>query len=314
MHVVKEVTIIPDFSRELYWWRRLQKGNILAFKALINGYSQLLFSFGSKHVPDAELVKNCVQELFLDIWDGRESLTATAGIKTYLFGLLRRKIQRSLIARQGALQSLADPAHFSVEFTLEAGLTEDEPARTVVDTLRQLIEQLSQRQQEVVYLKYFQELNCDQIAEVASLSSPAVSELLQTAIRQVKSQWKVVFSAQPTPPNIEKLLWNESFRKWVLKPTSESDAFWHCWRISNPERVADLKLARTVVSALQVRDRQMPTSEQQVLVTQTLAQIKVPVQRTYSFFFRWQPANWSVFTELLVSLAKRSRKNKASLS
>ncbi|RAJ96009.1 RNA polymerase sigma factor (sigma-70 family) [Larkinella arboricola] len=313
---MKQVTLNSALSRELHWWHQLRKSNIVAFKGLVSDYSPLLFSFGTQYTTDADLVKNCIQKLFLEVWDNRDSLTAPAGMKAWLFGSLRQRILHSPKIRQGALESATNPAHFFIEFTLDTGLTQDKTTRGVADTLKRLIEQLPQCQQEVVYLKFFQELNSDQIAHVTSHSAQTVSDLLQTAIRQLKLQWKVVFSSHPTPPNIEKLLWNESFRKWVSKPSQESDAFWHCWRISNPERVADLKLARTVVSALQVRHRQMPEFEQQLLVTQTLAQINVPAQPAPSLlsFFRWQPVSWPSFPVLLASLSKRFRKNKTSLS
>ncbi|GAB3934848.1 hypothetical protein [Larkinella terrae] len=102
--------------------------------------------------------------------------------------------------------------------------------------------------------------------------------------------------------NIEKLIWNESFRKWVLQPTPESDAFWYIWQVSNPDRVEDLKLARTVVAALRVQDQQLPEPELQHLISQTIARAKFenpsPVART----FHWQSLVWVTLLLLLFVL------------
>jgi transmembrane sensor len=106
--------------------------------------------------------------------------------------------------------------------------------------------------------------------------------------------------------NIEKLIWNESFRKWVLKPTSESDAFWYIWQLSNPDRAEDLKLARTVVAALQVRDRQLPESELQQLISQTVIRAKTETsdQSAKPFFrsFWWRLLIWMVLALLVFGL------------
>ena len=107
--------------------------------------------------------------------------------------------------------------------------------------------------------------------------------------------------------NIEKLIWNEAFRKWVLQPTPESDAFWYIWQVSNPDRVSDLKLARTVVAALQVQDAPLPETELQQLISQTLTLAKNapntrrsnPVLR----WFRWQPLGWAALTLLVSGLS-----------
>ncbi|RRB00756.1 hypothetical protein [Larkinella rosea] len=102
--------------------------------------------------------------------------------------------------------------------------------------------------------------------------------------------------------NIEKLIWNESFRKWVLHPTPESDAFWYIWQVSNPDRIDDLKLARTVVAAVQVRDPQLPEFELQELIAQTVSRVQPENPATDARSFRWQPLGWVALVLLLTVL------------
>lgn len=303
VHTVERVKQQPIFPREFEWWARFKKGNLVAFKTLLDWYGPLLFSFGTHYTDDTELVTNGIRETFLELWQNREVLSPTDGMKIRLMQSLYHRIYRTPNDRE--------TARFSIEFRLEESLAPD-GATEVIGQLKALLHQLTRPEQEVVYLKFFQELSCDEIAEVTNCSVQTVADRLQTAIRYVRTQWKVVFSSQS--PNIERLLWNESFRKWVLKPTPESDSFWHCWRMSNPERLADLKLARTVVLALQVHDRQLSEFELHYLITQTLS--KVPAQPANGFFsvLRWQPVSWPAFTVLYAMLSKRFRKNKASLS
>lgn len=104
----------------------------------------------------------------------------------------------------------------------------------------------------------------------------------------------------PYSQNIEKLIWNESFRKWVLQPTPESDAFWYIWQVSNPDRVEDLKLARTVVAALQVRDPHLPEFELQDLIAQTVARAQLDAPTPVVRSFPWQSLGWAALV-LLVS-------------
>ncbi|GAB3334696.1 FecR family protein [Larkinella ripae] len=106
--------------------------------------------------------------------------------------------------------------------------------------------------------------------------------------------------------NIEKLIWNESFRNWVMHPTPESDAFWYIWQVSNPDRVADLRLARTVVASLQVRDRALSDPDLHQFVTRTLnrAEIEKPVELALPVArpLRWQPLGWAALILLVAGL------------
>ncbi len=53
-------------------------------------------------------------------------------------------------------------------------------------------------------------------------------------------------------PDITELVWNESFRKWVLEPTPELDAYWNEYLHYSPQIAPVLAQAREIVLALQV--------------------------------------------------------------
>ncbi|GAB3892957.1 sigma-70 family RNA polymerase sigma factor [Larkinella knui] len=185
----------PVFSEKSEVWQQFKKGNFLALQALMEQYGRFLFSYGSKYSDDADFIKDCIQDLFLEMWQKRAELNDNVVIKAYLLACLRRQIQRAIDIRRmkpGHLTTNAD--HFSVEFSVNPNLVEDETARQVVGNVQRLIEQLPKRQQEVVYLKFFQELDRDHIAVVMRTAPQSVSNLLQEAIRYFRCQWKAGFS------------------------------------------------------------------------------------------------------------------------
>jgi RNA polymerase sigma factor (sigma-70 family) len=49
-----------------------------------------------------------------------------------------------------------------------------------------MLNQLSKRQQEVLFLRYFEELNCDQIAAVMNIGKQAVYNLIHHALEELK--------------------------------------------------------------------------------------------------------------------------------
>jgi RNA polymerase sigma factor (sigma-70 family) len=183
----------PVLSDEAGLWQQFKKGNCLAFETLMGKYGRILFAYGSKYSMDKEFVKDCIQDLFLDLWQKRDALNETVVVKAYLLASLRRRIHRAIENQRWQSGTLDSVEHFSVEFSVEESLVQDETSRNVVHKVKYLIEQLPKRQQEVVYLKFFQELNRDHISEVMGIVPQSVSNLLQAAIKQLKSQWKAEF-------------------------------------------------------------------------------------------------------------------------
>ncbi|WP_421826162.1 RNA polymerase sigma factor [Larkinella sp.] len=191
MNILNKNPVILD---EPELWTELKKGNCLAFERLMERYGRLLFAYGRKYSSDHEFVKDCIQDLFLDLWQKRDRLNDTVMVKAYLLASLRRRMHRALENKRWQSGTPLDCVdHFSVEFSVEESLVEGETSRNVVYRMKSLIGQLPKRQQEVVYLKFFQELDRDHISTVMNMAPLSVSNLLQAAIKQLKARWKAEF-------------------------------------------------------------------------------------------------------------------------
>lgn len=191
MNILNKNPVVVD---ELALWQQFKNGNSRAFEKLMEKYGRLLFAYGHKYSQDSAFVKACIQALFLELWQKRDTLNDTVVVKAYLLASLHRHMHRALENKRWQSGTPLDCVdHFSVEFSMQESLVEDESSRCVVDRIKFLIGQLPKRQQEVVYLKFFQGLDRDHISEVMSIAPQSVSNLLQAAIKQLKAQWKADF-------------------------------------------------------------------------------------------------------------------------
>ena len=78
-------------------WRSMAEGDNRSFLLLYHTYYQALFCYGFSLSVDRELTKDCIQELFVEIWTTRSSLNKDVkNVRSYLFTWLRRKISREL--------------------------------------------------------------------------------------------------------------------------------------------------------------------------------------------------------------------------
>tara|TARA_R110002124_G_scaffold89310_7_gene228397 strand:+ start:1062 stop:1640 length:579 start_codon:yes stop_codon:yes gene_type:complete len=176
-------------------WRQFLKGDMEAFEKVLNIHFKDLFYYGSKFSKNQEFVKDAIQDLFLNLWEKRGNLSDDIPVKAYLMASLRRIMHRSALVQTKipGIPLEANSQVFEVELSIEHKWIEQESTEQRAQKIKTSIEELPARQKEVIYLKYFQELNRSQISEIMGVSPQTVSNLLQIALGQLKKHFKVEF-------------------------------------------------------------------------------------------------------------------------
>lgn len=70
----------------------LREGDHMAYTEIYNRYFYLMFVFSYKKLRDEDLAKDFVQELFANLWQKRETLSATGTFAAFMYISLRNKI------------------------------------------------------------------------------------------------------------------------------------------------------------------------------------------------------------------------------
>ncbi|MEZ0608872.1 RNA polymerase sigma factor [Fibrella sp. WM1] len=168
-------------------WQAFREGDRQAFETLLHRYYRPLFQYGTKFLKDTDLINDCVQDLFVDLWERRIFLSEARDLKLYLFSALRNLIfkEKKRLTSQDELPDEWEEADTYVENRIIDQETDQEKQVRVQKTLIRL----TKRQQEILHLKFYEALTNDQIAEILSISRPAVANLLFQAIRAFRTQW-----------------------------------------------------------------------------------------------------------------------------
>ena len=172
---------------DLTLWRSLKSGNKTAFETIYSDHIRFLLNYGRKFSRNELLVEDCVQDLFIEIWNNRDRLSDTDSIKKYLLVSLRRKIIRQLGRSQKEQGELTGNERFDVELAIDAIMIRQEMDNEQSQKLKKAFEQLSDRQKEVVYLKYYGEMDYDKICEIMDLQYQSARNLLSGALKKLKS-------------------------------------------------------------------------------------------------------------------------------
>lgn len=170
-------------------WRHFRHGDPFALTRIFNENYDSLYFYGKKLVKDDELVKDCVQNLFLKIWTGRANLMAVKDVKPYLLKSLRRLIADQILAsnRKKALHIEAPP-EFQVTYSHEDFLIATQTTNEQGEALARTLNNLPTRQREAIFLKFYEGLDYVKIAEVMTLNVQSVRNLIHQSLRSIKSQ------------------------------------------------------------------------------------------------------------------------------
>lgn len=171
-------------------WDAFRRGDELAFGQIAQRYYKSLFSYGAKFSKDREFVKDCLQDLFMELWYRRETLGDTEFVKFYLLKSLRRKIYRESLKHQWLTseEELDFEADGLGELSIEQQIIEGETHHLQLQQLNRHLATLSKRQQEIIYLKFYEGFENEAIAQVMSISRPAVANLLYRTVQELKSR------------------------------------------------------------------------------------------------------------------------------
>jgi DNA-directed RNA polymerase specialized sigma24 family protein len=77
-------------------WKDFKSGEEEAFCILYDTYFSILCTCGRKFTLDEQLVKDCVQDQFVELISKREKLSDTDNVRFYLIRSLRRRIARRM--------------------------------------------------------------------------------------------------------------------------------------------------------------------------------------------------------------------------
>ena len=180
---------MPTSCLHTLLWEQTLSGDSKAYDQFVRLFYQALFQYGCKFSRNKELIKDCIQDVFLEVWQKRQQVNREIPPKPYLMASLRRRIHRVALANRpviGQEESLRDDV-FEVQFSVEEAFIREETTLQTAERCLQLLKTLPKRQQEVIYLKYFQDLSRDEIAEVMKIAPQSVSNLIQLALKWLKT-------------------------------------------------------------------------------------------------------------------------------
>ena len=181
---------LPNTSIDLEeLWKEVRHENQDALAQLFISTYSGLFQYGYRIIQNEALVKDMIQELFLNIWNKRNEISEAISVKSYLCVSLRRvllrkiKRQRNRSRREFDYISTYKEETLNVEELIDKAEMEYQKKQRLMEALLSLTD----KQKEAVYLKYFDGLSNNEISEVMNVNKQSVYNHISNAIRKMQN-------------------------------------------------------------------------------------------------------------------------------
>jgi RNA polymerase sigma factor (sigma-70 family) len=167
-----------------FLWEAFRQGDKQAFGELFRTHYPALFQFGSKVTADSALVEDNIQELFVELWQSKAPVPAFS-VKAYLLKSLKYKLLRAIRKAQRS-PAIYNSDDFQFEFSHEHLLIADQEHKERSQKIKTAVTYLSNRQKEIIYLRFYQNLSYDDICSVMDLKYQVARNLLSQSVKALK--------------------------------------------------------------------------------------------------------------------------------
>jgi RNA polymerase sigma factor (sigma-70 family) len=179
---VADINLSSKHEAEI--WCHLRAGDKKALSFFYTKYFDTLYNYGRKITKDCGLTEDSIQDLFMELWNTKERLGEVSNVKYYLFKALRRKIiyKLSLLSRLPA----SDIDSFEIELSHKSHYLSEQINHDIREKMAQMVNTLSAKQKESIFLIYYEELSYEEAALIMELKVKTVYNLIHLAISKLR--------------------------------------------------------------------------------------------------------------------------------
>jgi RNA polymerase sigma-70 factor (ECF subfamily) len=196
MNQVENKKIIQELNM-VGLWERTMTGDHNAFAQIHKKLYPGLFGYAIKMVKDEKLVDDLLQDLFIKFWQNSARIGAIQNVKAYFYRSTRSIVLnhiKSTTLKTTKLLGLPEP---DLEFSKEDIIVANEYHSELCRKLHCAVNGLPKKQRETVYLRFYENMEYLQIAEITGIKYQSVVNHIYRAVQSLKevAELKHIYAA-----------------------------------------------------------------------------------------------------------------------
>lgn len=166
-------------------FRDFKAGYHSAFTLIYNQHIDMLFAYGTKMCKDDNLVKDCIQEVFIKLFERIEKIQNPDSIKFYLLKSLKNNLIDSFSLKKKIFNA-SEKIEFIIEYSAEKYWIDNEINDLQRNLIKEALNALTNKQKEIIYLRYNQGLSFSQISEILDIDAGSAKKQTYRTLEKLR--------------------------------------------------------------------------------------------------------------------------------
>ena len=180
---------LPEIDNEVFI--ALRNGDKNAYAAIYRIYYSRLYNYGHRFTENTPFVEDAIQEILATFWINREKIQEVQSIEGYLFVSFRNRLIKGLQKMDFRTESLSPEEYqFEFELSVDQVLINADRLYEQQISLKSALKQLTERQKEAIYFKFYENMSYLQIAAILDISVKATYKLVARAVCELRSVYQ----------------------------------------------------------------------------------------------------------------------------
>tara|TARA_R110000868_G_scaffold230994_1_gene484296 strand:+ start:30 stop:605 length:576 start_codon:yes stop_codon:yes gene_type:complete len=176
-------------NKEHILWSLFIEGDKNAFSAIFKMHYSSLYNYGIKICGNTHLVEDVLQSFFINLFENRKRIGEVSNVKGYIFISYRRALF-AYLKKESIFTEIKNDTHNRSNFEIspeEIHINQDFSSAQK-ETISKILNTLAPREREVIYLKYYSELETSEISNIMDISYQSVLNTLQKAFTKLRKE------------------------------------------------------------------------------------------------------------------------------
>lgn len=141
---------------------------------------------------EKEEIMDAIHDVFCKLAADNQRLNQVSNLKYYLFRSLKNRlfdIYKSKKEYVELTEATIPELPFSINVSIEEKLIDREQQQLIENQIKEMLSSLTDRQREVVYLRYVQEYDYEQISDLMKITVHGCRKLLSKAMQSLREKY-----------------------------------------------------------------------------------------------------------------------------
>ena len=171
-------------------WDKMKSGDEQSLSEIFTLFYSDLYQYGLKMINLPDLVKDTIQDVFTRIWERRDTIGNVRSPKAYLISSMRRKLfaNKEPLHEEISDDLFKKEGKYNFAFSASEFIEIEEISHQLKNSLVQAINSLTERQRELIFIRFYYNLRYQEIAQIMEVNEQTVRNLMQRALSKLREK------------------------------------------------------------------------------------------------------------------------------